>query len=167
MRKPDVDRPEMPDGYGVETASRYVSWEDVVERLRESRHYWLATTRADGRPHVVPRWGVWLDDRFWYDGSPDTLHTRNLEGDPRCVLHLESGSEVTIVEGSSLRSDPISGELGQGLSAEFVRKYGPQYTPGPDAWSDDMAGGMRFLKPDKALAWTDFPRDLTRFTFRG
>lgn len=91
MTTPAIDRPDMPKGYGVKTATRYVTWADVEQRLTESHHYWLATTRADGRPHVVPRWGVWLDNRFWCDGSPKTLHVRNLERDPRCVLHLESG----------------------------------------------------------------------------
>ena len=32
--------------------------------------------RPDGTPHSVPRWGVWLDGRFWYDGAPTTRHTR-------------------------------------------------------------------------------------------
>ncbi|HZD22598.1 MAG TPA: pyridoxamine 5'-phosphate oxidase family protein, partial [Acidimicrobiia bacterium] len=99
MTAPEIDRPSLPDGYGVESASRYVAWDDVVSRLVESLHYWLATTRPDGRPHVIPRWGVWLGDRFWYDGSPDTIHARNLARDPSCVLHLESGSQVTILEG--------------------------------------------------------------------
>lgn len=164
MTDPKSDRPDMPEGYGTDTASRYLTWDLVVEKLTDSKHYWLATTRPDGRPHVVPRWGVWLDDRFYYDGSPETLHVRNLERDPSCALHLESGSDVVIVEGKSLRSDPVDGELGHRLSAEFVKKY-PDYAPGPDSWSDEIAGGLRFLAPDKALAWSDFPNDLTRFTF--
>ena len=165
MTTPRPDRPEMPAGYGVEQATAYVDWADVVARLTESANYWVATTRPDGRPHVVPRWGVWLDDAFWYDGSPETIHVQNLERNPACTLHLESGSEVTIVEGRSLRSDPIVGELGERLAAEYARKYGAEYTPGPDSWSDDIAGGMRTIAPERVLAWTDFPNDLTRFTF--
>lgn len=165
MSQPVSDRPKMPHGYGADTATRYLGWGEVADKLTESKHYWLATTRADGRPHVVPRWGVWLDERFWYDGSPETLHVRNLERDPSCVLNLESGSDVTIVEGKSLRSDPITGELGERLASEYARKYGPDYTPDADSWSDDIAGGMRCLQPEKALAWSDFPNDLTRFTF--
>lgn len=165
MSEPRLDRPEMPPGYGADIATRYLTWEEVATKLVASKHYWLATTRGDGRPHVVPRWGVWLDDRFWYDGSPETLHVRNLDRDPTCALHLESGSDVTIVEGKSLRSDPITGELGERLAEEYARKYGPDYTPGPESWSDDVAGGMRHLRPEKVLAWSDFPNDLTRFTF--
>lgn len=155
----------MPDGYGVDQATHFVEWADVESRLRESPSYWLATTRPDGRPHVVPRWGVWLDGAFWYDGSPETLHVRNLERNPACTLHLESGMEVTIVEGRSIRPDPITGELGERLAEEYARKYGPDYTPEPDSWSDEIAGGMRTIAPQRVLTWTDFPKDLTRFTF--
>jgi hypothetical protein len=155
----------MPSGYGVDKASKFVSWDDAEAKLRESKHYWLATTRAEGRPHVVPRWGVWLDGRFWYDGSPETIHVRNVDANTACVLHLESGTDVVIVEGRSLRSDPITGGLGERLAVEYARKYGPEYTPSPDAWSDGTAGGMRTIVPDRALAWSEFPNDLTRFTF--
>ena len=159
------DRPQMPRGYGVEQAEAYVEWDQVESKLVESRNYWLATTRPDGGPHVIPRWGVWLDGLFWYDGSPETLHVRNLAEDPRCVLHLEDGMDVTIVEGRSIQSEPIRAKLGERLAAEYARKYEPEYTPGPDAWSDEIAGGMRKLIPEKVLAWTEFPKDLTRFTF--
>jgi hypothetical protein len=165
MSTPSRDRPDMPDGYGVEQAVGFVEWEEVESRLRESRNYWLATTRPDGRPHVVPRWGVWLDGMFWYDGDPKTLHARNLEVNAGCVLHLEDGMEVTIVEGRSVSCDPIIGELGERLATEYARKYAPTYTPGPDSWSDEIAGGMRNVVPAKILAWSEFPKDLTRYTF--
>jgi hypothetical protein len=155
----------MPQGYGVETATAFVAWEEVVARLSDSKHYWLATTRPDGPPHVVPRWGVWLDERFWYDGSPETLHVRNLEVDSRCTLTLESGQQVVIVEGKSLRPDAIGDDLGERLAAEYSRKYAPEYRPSPDQWSGELAGGMRYLAPEKVLAWNAFPTDLTRFRF--
>jgi len=155
----------MPAGYGVESASSFVEWADLESRLVESLHYWLATTRPDGRPHVVPRWGVWIDGRLWYDGSPETLHVRNLEANPACVLHLESGKEVTIVEGKSLPPQPIVGGLGERLAAEYARKYAPEYTPAADAWSGELAGGMRALIPERVLGWAEFPKDLTRYTF--
>lgn len=157
----------MPEGYGIEQASAFVEWDVIESRLRESANYWLSTTRPDGRPHVVPRWGVWLDGAFWYDGSPETVHVRNLETDPRCVLHLESGTNVVIVEGESQKPDPIAGDLGVRLAGEYGRKYGPEYTPASDAWADEIAGGMRYISPVRVLAWTDFPKDLTRYTFGG
>lgn len=155
----------MPAGYGVEQASAFVAWQDIEKKLRDSRHYWLATTRPGGGPHVVPRWGVWLDDAFWYDGSPETVHVRNLNEDPRCVLHLEDGQRATILEGKSIACGPIQGDLGERLAAEFARKYSPDYTPQPTAWSDEIAGGMRRIQPEKVMAWNEFPKDLTRYRF--
>lgn len=35
----------------------------------------------------------------------------------------------------------------------------------PDAWSDEMAGGMRRIQPEKVMAWDEFPKDLTRYRF--
>lgn len=155
----------MPAGYGVEQATAFVPWQDIEKKLRDAHHYWLATKRPGGGPHVIPRWGVWLDGAFWYDGSPETVHVRNLNEDSRCVLHLEDGQRATIVEGRSIACNPIVGELGERLAGEFVRKYGPDYTPEPDAWSDEMAGGMRRIQPEKVMAWTEFPKDLTRYRF--
>lgn len=165
MTEPRRDRPEIPAGYGVEQADRFVAWEHIQSELVDSRHYWLATTRANGSPHVIPRWGVWLDGCFWYDGSPETVHVRNLTRSPECVLHLEDGARATIVEGRSLASEPITGELGERLATEYARKYSPDYTPSAQAWSDEIAGGMRRIEPAKVVAWTDFPNDLTRYTF--
>ncbi len=156
----------MPDGYGVTESGPFLEWATVESWLEQATHYWLSTTRSDGRPHVVPRWGVWLDSGFWYDGSPMTRHSLNLDNNPHCALHLESGVEVTIVEGVSTVPDPVVGDLGTRLSAEFTRKYGPLgYSPGPDAWSGEASGGLHVLTPRSAIAWSEFPADLTRFAF--
>lgn len=162
---PSVDRPEMPQGYGVESADRFLSWDQVEAELIDAKNYWLATVRPDGRPHVVPRWGVWVASAFWYDGSPQTRHVQNLETNSNCSLHLESGTRVVIVDGRSIVPDPLSLELATALSAEFKRKYGPEYQPEPDSWDGDQRGGMRTIRPVSALAWTNFPQDLTRFRF--
>lgn len=162
-----IGRPVMPVGYGVKEEGPYLDWSVVEGWLTDSNEYWLASTRPDGRPHVVPRWGVWLDNSFWYDGSPLTRHTQNVELNPACALHLENGwSAVTIVEGRSQQSQPILGALGERLAVEYGRKYKAHgYAPAPDAWSDELAGGMRVLTPEKAIAWTEFPTDMTRFAF--
>lgn len=157
----------MPDGYGVpDTSDGLLAWSAVEARLTSATEFWLATTRPDGRPHVVPRWGVWLDGRFWYDGSPETRHARNRADNPACVLHLESGTEVVILEGRSAPSAPVTSELGQRLSDAFGAKYRARgYAPPPNAWSGDDAGGLAVFVPVTGLAWTDFPTDVTRFHF--
>lgn len=167
MDAPQRDRPVVPDGYGQpETTEGMLEWSVVEGRLRSARHYWLATTRPDGRPHVVPRWGVWLDGCFWYDGSPATRHVRNLDHNPACALHLEDGQQAVIVEGSSLAADPPGPDLGSRLAAAMAEKYGEMgYSPEPDSWEGADSGGLRVLTPAKAIAWFDFPSDMTRFRF--
>lgn len=167
MPDPTVDRPQMPDGYGVpETVEGTVVWEQVERALVEAIHYWVATVRPDGRPHVVPRWGVWARSRFWYDGSPDTVHVRNLKANPAMTLHLESGERVVVLEGTARPSEPVTGDLGRLLADRYAVKYGPLgYAPGPDAWSGPDAGGMVVFRPEKAFAWFSFPDDVSRFRF--
>jgi len=167
MHEPSRDRPQVPDGYGVPNNDDGVlEWVVVEDLLRSSLHYWMATTRPDGRPHVMPRWGVWMDGRFWYDGASSTVHVMNLNENSACVLHLEDGREAVIVEVRSEASVPPSVELGGRLAAEMSAKYSKLgYSPGPDSWEGRNAGGLRVLTPVKAMAWFDFPTDVTRFRF--
>ena len=168
MIEPTADRPVVPDGYGVPDSDEgLIPWSLVEDRLTTSMHYWMATTRPDGSPHVIPRWGVWLDGRFWYDGSPDTVHVRNLQHNPACVLNLEDGARAVIVEGRSDVARRPGRELGGKLSQAFSAKYGPHgYRPEPDAWEGPDSGGLRMFTPVKAMAWFDFPTDMTRFSFQ-
>ncbi len=61
---PRADRPHMP-GYGLVDAGGgkgLLPWSWAVEFLSKGRNYWVATTRPDGRPHVMPVWGIWMDE---------------------------------------------------------------------------------------------------------
>jgi nitroimidazol reductase NimA-like FMN-containing flavoprotein (pyridoxamine 5'-phosphate oxidase superfamily) len=159
-------RPAMPDGYGVpETTDGLLSWSDVEPRLVASQHYWLSTVRPDGTPHTVPRWGVWVDGAFYYDGAPTTVHARNAERNPACTLTLESGKEAVIIEGTSVATRADADGLGARLSKAFEKYHDQGYSPGPDSWSGEHGGGLRVVAPRKALAWFSFPTDCTRFTF--
>lgn len=167
MTGPAADRPIMPDGYGVpESSDGLLMWPEVSRRLVAATQYWMATTRPDGRPHAVPRWGVWLEGGLWYDGSPETVHVRNLVSNPACVLHLEDGWQAVIVEGASAPAAPPGLTLGGRIAAAFAAKYGDKgYSPEPDAWEGPGAGGLLRFTPAKAMAWFDFPNDVTRFSF--
>lgn len=158
------DRPTMPEGYGIPTSSTgLLSWSEVEARLIAATQYWLATVRPDRRPHVVPRWGVWLDGRFFYDGAPTTRHARNLAENPACSLNLESGTETVIVEGSSTPTRAPADGLGARLAVAFEKYHALGYAPGPQSWVE--GGGLMVLTPIRAMAWFDFPKDCTRFRF--
>ena len=119
--KPTPSRPHLPRGYGIEKATgaagERLPWSQVSEWLTVARNYWVCTTRADGRPHAKPVWGVWLRDQLLFSTHPDTITARNLKANPALVVHLESGDQVAIVEGTALR-------LGdQALLARFGETY--------------------------------------------
>lgn len=164
--QPRAGRPTFPDGYGLpESVEGLLRWEQVEGRLVAAKHYWLTSVRPDGRPHSVPRWGVWLDGRFWYDGAPTTRHTRNVEWNPAVTLTLESGSQAVIVEGESHATSADPQTVGTRLAEAFGKYAADGYAPGPDSWSGEDGGGLRVITPVRALAWFDFPHDSTRFTF--
>lgn len=161
-----VDRPVAPEDYGIpQTAQGQLAWDDVAARLVGSMHYWISSVRPDGTPHSVPRWGVWLDGRFWYDGAPTTRHSRNVEVNPAVTLTLESGTEVVIVEGESVATRADADRLGARLSQAFAKYADSGYAPAPDSWSGDDGGGLRVITPSRVMAWCDFPKDCTRFRF--
>ena len=145
----------MPASYGVGDA-KYgfapIEWSWVVERLTAARSYWVAATRADGRAHLSPVWGVWTDGAFNFFTDPDSLKARCLIRDPRAVVHLESGDEVVILEGK-MKPAPATPEI----VYEYERKYGIALGDAPE--------GMFRLSLTKALAWleSDFPRTATRW----
>ncbi|WP_153503288.1 pyridoxamine 5'-phosphate oxidase family protein [Cumulibacter manganitolerans] len=163
---PTSTRPTFPDGYGLPASTDgLLSWSDVEPRLVAAQHYWLASVRPDGRPHSVPRWGVWVDGRFYYDGAPTTRHTRNVEHNPAITLTLESGTQVVIVEGESHATRADAEDLGARLAEAFTKYHDAGYAPGPGSWAGADGGGLRVIAPHRALAWFSFPADCTRFTF--
>ncbi|MCK7485409.1 MAG: LysE family transporter [Bacillus subtilis] len=131
MNSPKIVRPKLPKGYADNPAS-FVDWEWVAAQLTESKNYWLCSVRPPspdaqgGRPHVVPRWGALLEDKFYYDGSPETRHARNITENPHVSLHLESGSQVIIMEGTSQPAGKPEPEFAKRLAEAIGGKYGDQ-----------------------------------------
>lgn len=157
-----IIRPKLPKGY-VDHPISEVSWDYVEKRLTDSINYWLCTVRPNGVPHVVPRWGAFLDGKFYYDGSPETRHARNLETNPHVSLHLESGNDVVIMEGISAPASKPDPQLAQRLSAAYTLKYESDgYAPKPDQWDE---GGLYIFTPRQCIAWTKFFENPTKFLF--
>ncbi len=100
--EPRASRLRMPGGY-LQAAEDdpLVPWSAVVERLERAQTYWLATTGPNGRPHVAPVWGVWVDGAFYFDGIPTARWARNMAANPALAVHLESGSDVVVLDGDA------------------------------------------------------------------
>jgi hypothetical protein len=156
------ERPRTPDrGYGVpRKGGTMIAWSDCVERLRTAEAYWLATTRPDGSPHVVPVWGVVVDgDLYLETGAPSTAKVRHLERNPAVAVHLDGINDALILHGRGVRCRPDPA-LGLALATAFAGKY-PNYAPGPTDWND---AGLHRVEPEVMLAWRDMPT-ATRWRF--
>jgi hypothetical protein len=128
MDAPRLSRPYMP-GYGIVGPTRgsgLLPWSWAEERLTASRNYWVASRWPDGRPHVMPVWGLWIDGAFWFSSSLGSRKVRNLAADPRCVVTTENAEEPVIVEGTAeVVTDP--GALARMLALENA-KYATDYS---------------------------------------
>ncbi|WP_228430472.1 pyridoxamine 5'-phosphate oxidase family protein [Baekduia soli] len=136
-----------------------ITWEQVQERLRGARTYWLATTRADGRPHAMPLWGVWLDGGLWFGTGLESVKGRNLLRDPRAVVHTESGDDVVILEGTAVRAEDDA------AYTAYAAKYDMEASAAAFAALPQVGALFRFT-PEIAHTWLEVSFETSRATFR-
>ena len=102
---PDIQRPDMSD-YGVPPELEgALDWAWAEEQLQASRNYWVVTVDLRSRPHAMPVWGVWFDDRFWFSAAPSALKVRNITENPHVVVMAEDTVNVVSIEGTAARVD--------------------------------------------------------------
>lgn len=165
MAPPIPSYVRFPSDYGDPTASDLRDWAEIEERLRGALNYWLATISADGRPHVRPVDGVWVDGTLCFGGSPQTRWVRNLRANPSASINLGSEADAIILEGTATEvADPAHPLARLSTDASFA-KY-PQYYPDGIAPAEPAVPFWCF-RPSRAYAWTldGFPRSATRWTF--
>lgn len=157
MKRPIAALAKLAPGYGK--PQELLAWETVRAELESAKQYWLSITGADGPPHVRPLDGLWLNERWFYGGSPETRHIQAVAASPQATLHLPDPWRAVIVEGVVEEIEP-SQDLVDRLIEGSYEKY-PEYgEPDPSHYTT-----VRYLRPGRAYAWTTFPKNATRFTF--
>lgn len=137
---PEIGQPRM---FGSHLEPVRLPWRWATERLSRARTYWIATTRPEGLPHSRPVWGVWLDDIFYF--STGSLAAQNLVANPAITVHLESGSEVVIIEGTaSMVNDTV-------LVERVVSLYNQKYNWDMDP--NNLPGPFYAVRPRVAFGW--------------
>jgi hypothetical protein len=128
--------------------AQFLSWEHVQQRLEQARYFWLATTRPDGRPHVTPLWGCWVDQCLYLDGSPHTRWARNLARHPAATIHLDDGNDVVILEGQVVDLPTLpDAARAQQIITMWLAKYG-KLAPDP------VGRGIFEFRPSSIRAWS-------------
>jgi hypothetical protein len=160
---PTADRPIVPREYGVPTSlDGLLDWTHVESRLRDATVYWLATVDPHGAPRVRPVDGLWHDGVLYVGGSPETRWVRDLIANPSVAVHLDGGADVAILDGTAaVLEHGVGPDLAATLAGLSNAKY-PQYGMTPEMYE---APGPIAIRPRRALAWSAFPQDVTRFRF--
>jgi hypothetical protein len=150
----------MPESYKLcdgGKGGKFLPWSWVSERLVRSRNYWIATARPDGRPHVMPVWGIWMDGALLFSTDRRTRKARNLAANPATVVNLESGDEAVILEGATREVNDKK------LVRRFDDLYCAKYKWRPSTIPGDV--GVYRFRPRVVFAWRekDFNRSAARW----
>jgi len=113
-------------------------------RLLTDRNVWLATTRPNGKPHLIPIWFVWVDEKFYICTGEGSVKTRNVLGNPRASVALEDGNKPLIAE---CRVERMTQPYPPPVVQAFLEKYAWNIT------TDAAYNALLMLTPEKWLTW--------------
>ncbi len=125
--------------YGTVSDRPRLDWNWVDQQLEGAGTYWVVAP-TPGHPHPRPVWGVWIDEKLQLSVGSPRLRTCLTNGTP-VTVHLDSGSDVVIIEGHARLGPTDAGAL-----AAYDRKYDWKYDL-------DAYGPLIVVLPEKVLAW--------------
>lgn len=158
--QPRADRPFAP-GYGIvgaEDGKGLLPWTWVARKMNRCRTFWLATIYpGHARPHVMPIWGVWLDNAFFFSTGRKSRKGQNLAANPACTVTNDDGKEAVIVEG---RARPLEDARDLERVAAAYRK---KYKMDPRSMSEPIF----IVDPAIVFGFVEktFPKSATRWRF--
>ncbi|MDT5014004.1 MAG: hypothetical protein QOD39_164 [Mycobacterium sp.] len=142
---------------------------DTVRKALESAElYWITTVRGDGRPHVAPLVGVWVEDSFVFCTGADEQKARNLEHGNAVAVTTgtniwNSGLDI-VVEG---RAERVTGlDALSDLADVYRDKYGDDwdYDADDDVFDPEGVRAHVFrVEATKVIAFAKSPHGQTTF----
>jgi nitroimidazol reductase NimA-like FMN-containing flavoprotein (pyridoxamine 5'-phosphate oxidase superfamily) len=156
--QPPSDRPFAP-GYGIvgsQAGMGLLPWTWVTRKMNRCRTFWLATIHAgQARPHVMPVWGVWVDDAFFFSTGRKSRKGQNLAANAACSVANDDGEEAVIIEGQAKQVEDA--ETLEVVAAVYKKKY--KMDP------RSMGEPIFMVRPSKVFAFIEksFPKSATRW----
>jgi Pyridoxamine 5'-phosphate oxidase len=100
-------------------------WAEAQRTLEQAEVYWISTVRPDGRPHVTPMVGAWLDGALYFTTGPAERKAQNLGQNAHCVIttgcnRISEGLDVILEGDAVLVRD-------QSTLERVVGQYGAKY----------------------------------------
>ena len=152
-------------GYGVVPAnegSGLLPWSWAEDKLRGSHDYWLGSVRPDGRPHIMPVWGVWTDGAFWFSSAAASRKALKLTADSHCTVAIDDAIDPVVLDGVA---EVRAGEQDRlrfldALNAKYSVEYGLDFLDGVTSLCLKVRPVTVF-----GLLQADFTGSPTRWTF--
>jgi pyridoxine/pyridoxamine 5'-phosphate oxidase len=150
-------------GYGLSDQPvdpAIASWANAQQKLTDAHNYWIATTSGEGQPHAMPVWGLWIDGAFLFSTGRNAHKGRDLAANPKISVHLESGDDVVILEGTAEELTE------QTLPAGYADAYEAKYRFRPN--TSDPADATYAVRPHVAFTWLEanFVESAARWRFQ-
>ncbi len=122
-------------------------WRAIEARLSRESTIWLATVRADGRPHLVPLWYVWLDEKLYVCTGSRTQKYANMYNNQNVALALPDAANVVVIEGEAHTAGRA---LVDSLAEHFYHKYEWDFR-----YDETADWRLIEITPFKIMAWGD------------
>lgn len=162
MPEPRATRPHIP-GYGIPDDDGTLPWSWARQQLEQALIYWVASVKPDSHAHLMPTWGAWVNDRFYFEGGLETRRARNIAANGWISVGISDRNQAVIVEGEAVNIAPLEDATLIAALVEGFAKYrdSDDYEADPANWRDP-AGGLWELRPSVAFGWSRFPETTTR-----
>ena len=95
--------------------------QEIDELLNKEEIAYIATTRPDGRPHVMPIWFIYHEGKIYFETDITTAKFKNIQHNNK-VMIVFGGKNTYIVEGSVKWCK--ENELGFPIRKMYWEKYG-------------------------------------------
>ena len=163
---------ELDPPYSSDDA-RPTSWQDATRAFADAGVYWLSTVRPDGRPHVTPIAGVWMDGSVFFSTGGHERKARNLDENRQTVVMTAStnafhGGLDVVVDGeaASVRDGATLERLADAFATKYDDFFGFKVRDGAFTNGEGGVADVYEVAPRKAFAYGREPTfSATRYRF--
>jgi nitroimidazol reductase NimA-like FMN-containing flavoprotein (pyridoxamine 5'-phosphate oxidase superfamily) len=169
MRQPTTDL----DARFSEPNAVATDWDQTRRALEDAQLFWIATVRADGRPHVTPLVAVWFDDAIYFATGAGEQKAVNLRANQNVILmtgcnEWERGVDV-VVEGEAVPviDESVLERLAKAWETKWDGRWHYEVHEGGFRHEGSVDAVLVFsVKPTKAFAFARGTFGQTRHRFK-
>jgi hypothetical protein len=100
---------------------------------------------------------------LYFGGAPETVHMRNVRASGQAAAHVGDGLSAAVIVEGPVGDETPERDVAERLAEANNTKYADYgYNMTADSY---IKSGVTALRARRVLAWTQFPKNATRFTF--